>query len=333
MMVDIVAKKWVVDALDPSEIERRLDEVVLKDEAWRGHDRNTRTEPVRSTNWASQIGYECARRLYYERAAASKKAPFSLSSLRAMREGKRHEEAAKRDLEMVGYRWDRAQERVYIARLNTSGKIEGYLIDERSSRSAGMSRVLSEIKSMDKMIWPRFLSFDALLASRWYASYLHQLNAYLAGCDEPVGLFINRNRGTGQMAFLYWEFDCEMFAADERKTKIVEDAIDAKEPPACVEDTTNCPDCPFVAHCGPDLSGGAGVKFALKSKDEEIARIARLVELDPLVTEYKELDDWKRRRFGTAGHAEIVGPFTVMARPAGKGVRVTIRRTGDGENY
>lgn len=261
-------------------IGARLDDVVMK---------ARRIGEPQYTNRASGIGHPCLRKLYYDRAEWQNRAPWPLDTLRRFREGKRHEQLAIDDLGAAGYRWTHGQTPAFFSDLSLSCTVEGYLEDIETG-----ARILAEIKSMDPHPFAGATSIDHLRESLFYRGYLYQLTTYMRAVDETEAIFVLRNRSTGEMRFLSYEFDPTVWEDTVEKCKRVNAAVGKKEPPDRIDQAERkrvCSYCPFSHICLPDITNEKGGILFLEDAPGLEAKIARKFEIDAQAKEHKALSE------------------------------------------
>jgi hypothetical protein len=257
------------------QIKGRCDDVVMQ--------RRRVGEPQYS-NRASQIGHPCLRKLYYDRAEWQQRAPWPIDTLRRFREGERHEALAIADLSEAGYRWTHGQQPGFFADLSLSCKMEGYLED-----TATGERILAEIKSMDPHPWAQATTLDFLRGSLFYSGYLYQLTTYMRAVNESEALFVFRNRSSGEMRFLPYEFSKDIWADIERKCKLVNNALLKSEAPERIDLSERkevCSFCPFSHVCLPDVTNPKGGIRFLSDAPKLEGMIDRMTELKELAAEH-----------------------------------------------
>lgn len=295
-------------SLEPNEIQERLDKVVLRDRKG--------GFPVRSI-WMGRVGWPCERRLFYELTAWDKREPISVEGLYRMREGRRHEERAKSDLEDADYHWERAQQHLFIHELNLSGKVEGWVHDLKSDE-----KVMAEIKSVEGAFFNRLMQATDFDSSAFYQTYLPQCTCYMRAANERKILLIVRNRGSGKMKFFPYDYEPERWAKIEARCRRVNNAVEKNVPPSRIDGLGRmdvCKFCDFKTHCLPDFKPGEGM--ALLEDEEILTGIETYLELkDKIDVQFKKdkkrLDSlWAtlKQRFEGVENA-VIGNFLVTGK-------------------
>jgi len=243
------------------------------------------------TNRASQSGYKCIRRLYYERMSPEGKAPFSYDAKARMREGKQQEKNIRAWMQS-NPTWDleRLQEFVEIKDLQLTGHIEGFLIKDNGKP------ILFEIKTCEKWTFDKVKAegIDYFLnpSNRWFNGYLNQKTIYMEATEQEKSVFFIKDRSKWDICEVEYFYEPERWNDLETKYRMLNEYVAKEElPPDSACEYSECDSCPFINFCNPDrVIMHEGYKRI--SDEEEIDMVARYLQLKKEKKEYeKELKD------------------------------------------
>lgn len=274
------------------------------------------------TNRASQIGTSCLRQLVYYRTSWDKQTLPELSSVKIFDEGNMQEEAVKRLLMDAGFQIVEAQRAVaddLLKEYNISGHLDFYL-----GGLDGEKPVVCEVKSMNPHIFDTMHSLDDFERYPWTRKYKAQMMIYLLGAGEERGLFILKNKSTGELRFIEAQIDLVHAESLLERAKTIEAHVKDGTLPDRIDDAKECEHCPFLAHCAPDKVRQAA---AMIETPEFVSKVDRREELDPLRREFDALDSEIKDTVKTIPEDQVVvgGKYLIEKKPFGKGVRVEIK--------
>lgn len=276
------------------------------------------------TNRASQIGASCLRQLVYYRTAWDKQELPSMDAVKVFAEGDLQEEAVKRLLMDAGFQIVEAQRAVaddLLKKYNIAGRLDFYL-----AGLDGAKPIVCEVKSMNPYIFDTTLSLADFDRYPWTRKYKAQMMIYLLGAGEDRGLFILKNKSTGELRFIMAELDLDYAEALLAKAQEIEKHVAAGTLPERINDLNECKHCPFQAYCAPDQVRQAA---AMIEDPEFEAKIDRRAVLDPLRKEFDNLDGEIKDTVKVLPQEQVlVGKYLIEKRQVGKGVRVDIRQMG-----
>jgi hypothetical protein len=276
------------------------------------------------TNRASQMGYNCIRRLYYERMHPEEKTPFSEQALANMREGTEQEKAIRKHLMELGFDIKRSQEPFEFEEIQLSGHWEGFL-------KKGKEEILFEIKTTTQFTYDKLNTIEDFRSNRWWEGYLKQVTVYMAASHQSNSLFLVKDRSRWQIKEFPYNFDIDVWNGIYAKCNTINDHIAKNKIP---EDKycysfQECDSCNFLNFCCPQRVI-AHEGFKRVSDFEEIDMVARYMQLKgekkELEKEYKEVDKYIGKkyegvegvffgdRFEMTGKYVEKGEFTVKAQ-------------------
>lgn len=267
---------------------------------------------------ASSIGYQCERRIAYQRLEpmAAAAPGEELSSL--FEEGDLHEKDVKAELSALGLDVVDGQTQFYDERLDLRGHIDGRLMIGSGKDAA---RVPVEIKSTTgrgpstQAEWAR----ETGLFGRYYAQL--QIYMFLTSSPEALGLF--KDKITGLWTVCAIELDFAYAEGLLKKAERVRDAVRLKVLPDRIPDRSECRGCPFYLAC---LPGDAPVDPLLLAEDDQLlSDLEAREKLSDSAQAHGLLDKRIKERFKlTQGHRFIVGSWLITKTVASNGA-VTVK--------
>ena len=228
----------------------------------------------RSSNWASSLGHPCELHLTLWRTAGEQARAVSPGLQRIFEEGKKQEDLILRELEDMGVR---ILERgvsigahdTLFRELNIHGKLDAKL--DVSGLDAGIlealrgsypeinwqhKRVVAECKSLSPHLFDSIADYDSLMVHKkhYVRSWAEQMELYLLGHNDEAGLFIFKNKSSGEMRFVPVVLDlatCEALAQKAKRINLAvaqaQSGAALPEPIAWRDDV--CAECPFLHLC------------------------------------------------------------------------------------
>jgi hypothetical protein len=285
---------------------------------------------------ATDLGYECERRIAYHRVRPNDAAPIDEGLASIFAEGDLHQRDVRAKLGEIGAEVLEAERNFRDEKLEITGTIDGRLALENGD--ARPRRLPLEIKSTagtppaDEAAWRA--SESGLLRR-----YLAQLQTYMFLTSEPEALALFKNKQTGEWGVVAVTLDYEYAEGLLKKAERVRDAVRAyKAAPEAEKDATlpvriasrsECASCPWrETVCHP---AEAPVDPLLLAADPELtAHLDRRAALDDARREYKTLDEGIKERFKlTLGERFVIGAkWLVQKKKHGKGQRIDIELLG-----
>ena len=244
-----------------------------------------------TTNRASSLGYECIRRLYYERANPEAKMTFPVDAYQRMREGTEQEETIKRHLSLLGYRTNRSQEYFKFEDLEISGKIDGFL------EYGNEKPVLIEIKTTEPYTFDKIKMIDDFRENKWWSKYLVQVTAYMKAMKQEQMMFIVKDRTKWDIKTFYYDFEPLKWKRIEFKCqKVNEHLKENKIPDDSLCEFNECKGCPFYGFCRPTkILENEG--FEMIDDPELVDILDKREKLKKIKKEYEDLDSDIKERF------------------------------------
>ena len=280
---------------------------------------------------ATDLGYECERRIVYHRVKPDAAKPVNEGLALLFEEGNLHQRDVRAKLAELGAEVLEAERNFRDERLEITGTIDGRL--EVPNGDGRPRRVPLEIKSTsgappaDEAAWR---ASESSLLRRYYA----QLTAYMFLANEPEGILLCKGKQGGEWTMVAVELDYEYAEGLLKRAERVRDAVRAWKAasddaareaalPARIADRSECDGGPWrETGCHP---ADAPVDPLLMAVDAElVGQLDRRAELDPSRREFEKLDERVKARFKlTAGDRFVVGErWLVQKKKHGVGVRV-----------
>lgn len=166
-----------------------------------------------------------------------------------------------------------------------------------------------EIKSMNENSFNMLNSLEDFNKKPLYRKYLRQMQLYLYGNNQEAGLFILSNFRTEKLILVTLDYgECEYILSRlERLWELKKKGIypEANYRPDL------CDNCPFSSLC----MGDAIHKPAEMINNELLEeKLNRRLELEPLVKEYKDIDEEVKSVFKQIPHAFVGTSFEITGR-------------------
>ncbi len=268
-----------------------------------------------SSNWASQIGDPCERKLVYDRTCPEKKPAHDVRTQYVFDEGKLHEKAIVLELMEAGVDIIQYQLPFEIKPFQIRGKIEF------KARTNG-HLVLTEIKSITPYIFHKLNKPDDFFGYWWTCRIPAQLTVYMLSEGEKKALWYLKNRATGEQKEFFYEFDQDYADSLCKKAERINEAVEAfnnpdKDPqeeyflPEKLNQPDHCDHCDFKAHCCPDLSYGDGLELAEDKELEEMLEIREGLRAN--YSEYNKVDKIVKHKIKGAENV-LIGRFHVSGK-------------------
>ncbi len=243
--------------------------------------------PVRS-NWASQMGDPCLRKLVYFRTSWEKRTPHDVDLQYIFDEG--HDQEANLTIELQkslraeDIQFMEQQKRIEIEGTDISGKIDGTLVYNGQYFPV-------DLKSCDPNVWSSLREehpedFDKY---NWTKKYPAQLLLYMYAENAEGGMFFLKNKSSGKVKQFSLRLHDYLDYIESllKKDADIKNHMTNKTLPKKLNNPDVCKGCPFEHICGPDLEFN-GIDFEHNPELEN--RLNRITELKPFVSEYNKID-------------------------------------------
>lgn len=238
--------------------------------------------PVRS-NRASELGHECLRYLVLNRTRWEEKTLHGARLQAIFDEGNLHEKAVLRLLEDSGFNITEQQRGFEWKEYQITGHIDAKLITNGNV-------IPLEIKSSSSFVWESLSDIKDLYNGKYHylRKYPAQMTSYLLMDEKSEGLFIFKNKQTGELKEISMPIDYVLGAELLRKAEAINKHVAEDTLPDCIPwDEQICGDCGYVHICLPEVDRDA---LQIQTDPELEAKIERWFELKPSKSEYDGLD-------------------------------------------
>jgi len=255
-------------------------------------------------NYAYNAGFPCARALVYHRLNWQEKPLPSPTSLLIFREGDMHEKAVLQLLAEAGIEIIETQRPFEIPAIQLRGKIDGKIKLDR--------KYPAEIKSMNPHDFEKINSIEDMRNSTkvWIRGYVTQMMLYLLGMNEEQGLFILKNKVTGELKFIFCQLDYEYAEQEWKKLELVNEHVAKKTYPDRITDRTVCARCDFRHLC---LADEESESLQVSDDPELVDLVEKREALKPAAKAFEEIDEVLKKRWkeSEAGTYLLGGKFQV----------------------
>lgn len=244
--------------------------------------RKIKKMPCRS-NRASELGHECLRYLVYTRTHWEEKLLHDIKLQLIFDEGNLQEEVVLQDLKDAGFKVYGQQSGFEIKDLEITGHMDCVI---------EIDYVLypCEVKSMSPHIFEKVSKLEDFFNPRypWLHKYPGQLMLYMLAKDIDRGVFLLKNKSTGELKEIWVDLDWDM--ADElfEKARQVNEHISRGSLPDRLEVLDPCQRCHFRHICLPEKDFGPGVIIEDHPAIEMM--LERLGELQGAKEEYDDIE-------------------------------------------
>jgi len=237
------------------------------------------------TNRASEIGYfvpmleGCLRRGVYTRTNWKDRELHDARVQLIFDEGNNQERQILIDLALAGVTIIEQQSALTWDEYQISLHIDGCWCED------GIAYPV-EIKSMSPNVFAIVNSFEDFKKKSWTRSYMAQITIYMLSKNIDKGIFILKNKSTGELKQITVDLDYELGEACIRAAEVINEHIKNNTLPDRITDIQRCKDCPFKLLCLPEISFGEPLK--IKDDPDFESRLNRYLEIKQLS---KECDD------------------------------------------
>lgn len=152
-----------------------------------------------------------------------------------------------------------------------------------------------EIKSCSPYVFKSINTIDDLKRGKYLylRKYPVQLNLYMLMSNKEKGVFLFKEKTSGQYKEIWMDIDYDLGEQTLKRAEAINQNLAAGTIPDPIEySPETCDECPFAHLCVPDRIGKE--TELLDSAELEVI-LKRLDDLKPMVKEYDELDDQKKK--------------------------------------
>jgi CRISPR/Cas system-associated exonuclease Cas4 (RecB family) len=255
---------------------------------------NQRRVSPSHTNRASNLGHPCLRFLVFERTRWSDKALHDITLQMIFSEGNFQEEATKKVLIDAGFELTQQQRAYFEGPQNISGHLDSFISHPKYITTP----IPAEIKSMSVHNWGTINSYQDMVEHPQYyvRKYPGQMMLYLYMSEMSEGLFILKNKGTGQIKFIPVELDFDYAEELLKKAENVNEWVERykKNGEICDETTQEariCGSCPYNTICFKDSEQTGAPGFLILENAIVEQNLYRIQEIKELAKEHQALYD------------------------------------------
>mgnify|MGYP000234373733 CR=1 FL=1 len=243
-----------------------------------------------NSNRASELGHPCLKYLVLSRLKWQEQLLTPLSLQLVFDEGRIQEQAVIRDMLEAGIQVIEQQRFFEWREYQITGHIDGKILLDGQVYPF-------EVKSMAPYIFNSINSFEDMKKSKvWYIQkYPVQMCLYLILDNKERGLFILKNKVSGELKEIWVDLDYELTDEAITKAEKINEYVAKNEiPEKGIDDEKICPDCKFYHICLPPVQREA-LEFVEGA--ELIYMLERYEQLKPLIKEYDEIYNELKERF------------------------------------
>ena len=262
--------------------------------------------PVNS-NWASAIGHECDRYLVLSRTKWQEKTLHGVDLQFRFDEGKLHEQAVLKILQESGIEVIEQRRAFSWPEYQITGKIDAKVLVENKA-------IPLEIKSASSFSYKSINSIEDLLNGKYpyLRKYPAQLTLYMLMSNEEQGLFIFKDKGSGQLKEILMPLDYAYGESLIQKAERVNKHFKNNTIPDPIPyDEMICGDCGFIHICLPEIKRDA---LEIKNDPEIELKLRRWEETKSIAKEYELLDKEIKGQFKNQEKV-VIGDYFITGKP------------------
>lgn len=273
------------------------------------------------TNRASELGYAvqliggCIRRGVYTRTAWQERELHDARVQLIFDEGNNQERQVLVDFALAGVQIIEQQSAWSWDMYQITGHVDGIHVED------GVAYPV-EIKSMSPNVFSRVNSFEDFKKKPWTRSYMAQITLYMLFKNVDKGIFILKNKSTGELKQITVDLDYELGEACLKTAEEINKHITEKTLPDRIQDREVCKNCPFKLLCLPEISFGEPLKIVDDPMYEQrISEYLRLVEQSKQCdTLYELIREEAKAQAGESGILNIaVGGYLLTGKKDSRG--------------
>lgn len=238
-------------------------------------------------NRASSLGHPCKRFLVFQRTRWKDALLHDTELEIIFNEGNVHEEAVLQTLKDCGFDITQQQRGYFEAPQKISGHLDTFI----SHPVLIEKPVPAEIKGLSANNWQSIKSYEDMVNNKqWYIrKYVPQLQVYMYLTENEDGLFILKNKQTGQLKFIHVTLDYDLVEGLIKKAEDINESVDSNLTPDGIDDMSICKGCQFRHVCFKDQDWGEGLIYF---DDETLSRkISQMLDQEMKLSDFKNLKD------------------------------------------
>jgi len=237
-----------------------------------------------NANRASELGHACLRYLVLNRTRWQEKTLHDARLQMIFDMGRMVEDLVSQDLREAGFALVEQQRAFSWAKYQITGSIDFKLAIDGEVYPC-------EVKSAAPNAFASINSVSDMLHHKWayMRKYPAQLTLYLLMDNKERGLFLFKNKSSGELKEIWMDLDMDFAESLVQKAEAINKHVAERTLPEPMEYNEDiCQDCGFVHICLPDRIG----REVEVSNDGELADlVARYMTLKPGAKEFDEVND------------------------------------------
>lgn len=244
-------------------------------------ERKIKQYPVNS-NRASDLGIPCVRYHVLNRTRWQEKSLHDVRLQMVFDMGNDIEEIVLKELAEAGVKVIEQQRSFEWKEYQITGHIDGKVLDNGEVFPL-------EIKSCSPFVFKAINSISDLTNGKYgyLRKYPVQLNLYLLMDGKERGVFIFKDKTSGQMKEIWMDVDYDLGEETLKRAEAINKHLADGTMPEPINDEMWCDGCAFAHICLPEQIG----KEVEIDTGELAIMLDRLEELKPIVKEYEEIDE------------------------------------------
>jgi hypothetical protein len=256
---------------------------MIVEEILKAKQRKIKQYPV-NANRASEMGHPCLRYLVLNRTRWQEKGLYDARLQMIFDMGRAVEDLVMQDLREAGFTIVEQQRPFSWPEYQITGSIDCKLaIDGQAypcEIKSAAANPFASVNSVQDMLHHKYL---------YMRKYPAQLTLYLIMDNKERGLFLFKNKSTGELKEIWLDLDLDFAESLVQKAERVNWYVANGGLPDPIDYEENiCGECPFVHICLPDRIG----KEVEVSEDGELQElVTRYFELKPGAKEFDEVND------------------------------------------
>lgn len=244
-----------------------------------------RLRPCHS-NRASSIGHVCERKLVFDRTRWEEATPYDVGLQFIFDEGNLQESQVLKDLADADIQVIEQQRDYHWKEYNLTAHQDGKVVDRESGHTFPL-----EVKSMNPFTFKQINSAQDILQSKkpYIRAYAAQMQVYLLLSNSQRGVFLIKDKSSGQLKEIWMDLDLEFAESLIQKCERINACVAAGTTPEPIpwnEDV--CGRCQYAHICLPEAKREA---IDLTDNPELEEKLNRRAALAPLRKEYEDLDE------------------------------------------
>jgi CRISPR/Cas system-associated exonuclease Cas4 (RecB family) len=245
-------------------------------------ERKIKGYPVNS-NRASDLGIPCVRYHVLNRTRWQEKSLHDSGLQFVFDMGNEIEEIVLKELAEAGVKVIEQQRSFEWKEYQITGHIDGKIMVDNIVYPVPM-----EIKSCSPFVFKAINSINDLKNGKYgyLRKYPTQLNLYMFMDNKEKGVFLFKDKVSGQIKEIWMDIDYNMGEETLKRAEAINNHVAEGTLPDPINEEMWCDKCPFAHICLPDQIG----KEIEIDTTELSTMLDRLEELKPAVKEYDEID-------------------------------------------